>query len=772
MLKNYLKVAVRNFVKNGSTSIINFIGLTIGMVSCILIFLYVKTEISYDMFHKNSQNIYKVLTIDEALGVSNNLVGITLPPIGNSMVDEIPEVIDQVRISSRGRSLIKYEDYSLFSKDLIYTDNSLFNVFDFKLKLGDVKTALSIPNTCVLTETMATNIFGDIDPIGKTISADGTEAIEVVGIMENVDEPSHLKFDVILSINPSPSDTLTANFLNSWRSIAMLTYVQVIENSSQSAIESKMEELIRKNGVSENFKVKLQPLNKVHLESTEIIFDELNQEKGDRGYVNILVFVAIIIILIASFNFMNLATAYSSNRSKEVGMRKAVGALRRQVMLQNLGESIMQCLLAFVVSMGIVEVINSINPIIDVSIFTFIFSHFTDFLIMIVLAVLIGFISGSYPAIILSGFKPHLVLKGIFKSGGEGIFIRRILVILQFAASIIMICGTLVIFNQLNFIKTKDKGFDSEDIINIKLNDLSVLQTFEAFKNELITIPSITNIATSGGMPGEGYARRGALPEGAAEDDIWIVSVEAIDENYIPLLGMELIEGENFSEDRISEENRVIIVNESFVKANAWEEPIGKKITAGPREFEIIGVIKDFHFTSMKHKIEPIVMIYRPGSNGTISLKIDPVDIQGTIEKIEKTWDTVNPMIPFEYTYFEDEFAKLEQKENDFGRLIIKFTLLSIFIAALGLFGLAAYSVERKNKEIGIRKVLGSSVTKIILNLSNEFTKLVGISIIIAVPCAYYLLNNWLQNFEYKVGLNVSVFLISAVIALLIAFLT
>lgn len=737
-----------------------------------IIGLYIKKEISFDYQHTNVDNIYKVLTIDEALGVSNNLVGITLPPLGDHMVDEIPGVIDRVRISNRGVSLVKYEDYSLYSENLKYTDNSFFQVFDFKLKEGDRGSVLNQPNTCVLTETLAANLFGEENPIGKVISADGAESIEIVGVMEDVKKPSHLKFDLLLSINPSPSDSLSSQFLNSWSTIAMVTYVLVNENSSQNEIETRMEEILRKNDVSDNFKVILQALKDVHLKSSEILFDGVNENKGDIAYVNILFFVAVIIIMIASFNFMNLATAYSSNRSKEVGMRKAVGAMRRQVMLQNLSESVFQCFAAFVFSLGIVEIINNINPIVETSIFQYLFANPVDFLIMLSIAILIGFISGSYPAFILSSFKPHLVLKGIFKSGGQGILLRRILVVLQFTASIIMITGTMVIFRQLNFIKTKDKGFETENIVNIRLNDPSTGRTFETLKNKLELIPEISIIASSGGMPGEGYGRRGCRPEGAADDDIWIVSVDFIDEEYIPATGMKLLLGENFSADRTSESGRVVIVNESFVKAVAWEDPIGKKIIAGGTELEIIGVLKDFHFTSVKHKIEPVVFAYRQGANSTITLKIDPVNISSSLNKIEKIWEEVNPMVPFDYTFFDDEFAKLEIKENDFGKLILRFTLLSILIAILGLYGLAAYSVERKNREIGIRKVLGSSVSRVILFLSVEFTRLVGIAIILAIPVSYYLLNNWLQNFEYKANLNIDAFVISSLASLLIAFIT
>ncbi|MEZ4775844.1 MAG: ABC transporter permease [Bacteroidia bacterium] len=774
MLKNYLIVAIRTLVRNRNTSMINIAGLAIGLASCILIFIYVRSELSYDRFHPQADNLFRVLTIDKALGVTSNLVGITLPALGPAMGTEIPEVVKTVRVNGNGRGLITYEGESLYAEDVKFVEPSFLNFFGFEWKSGEKDRALTRPYTGVMSESLSKKIFGDKDPLGQTITLNSNREIEITGIMADPPSATHLTYELLVSLYPSEQDSNLVRTLQSWQQISMVTYVALNDPANEELVEAKMEEIIRKNEVGENFSVILQPLKDVHLQSSDVLFDGYNKNKTDAGYVYTLLIVALFIILIAAFNFMNLSTARSSNRAREVGMRKVLGAFRQQLVLQFLGESVLLCLIALVLAVGLAALVVELSDLpFPVDPVGYLFGDKPLMFGLLGGTILLGLMAGIYPAFLLSGFEPVKVLKGKFMNTLSGIWLRRILVVVQFTASIVMIIGTIVVYQQLEMVKKRDKGFNPEQVITLNIGNRAVREKYEALENELTQNPHIKGLACSTSMPGRGFGRTGIRPEGVSEEDIWIVSIMGMNEDYIPLMGMEMASGRNFSREFSTDSIQATIINEALADALGWgEDAVGKTISFGPDPSIVVGVVKNFHFASMRHQIEPMIMYYQPGVLNVLSVKLDAEDISGTLDHVRATWEKVNPGFPYEYQFFDEDFAQQFKSEETFARLIVFFTWLAIFISCLGLLGLSAFSAEQRTREIGIRKVLGASVVQVVGLLSKEFTILVGIAAVIAVPVAWIAMNSWLESFAYRISIGWMVFVMAGAMALAIALLT
>ncbi len=772
MLKNYLLIAIRTFVRNRTTSFVNFLGLTIGLACSLLIFLHVNEELGYDRFHSKSNRIFRVLSIDNALGVSNNVVGITIPALAQAMKAEIPEVEDVVRIAWVGRNLVKYEENTFYAENTFLTDQSFLEVFDFELIEGDRKTCLVEPNSTIITKSMADKLFGDQNPMGKIFTAAGSNDLVVSGILKDETRPTHLKFDIVISLNPSPSDSTSAQFLNSWRSIAMVEYALLRDPARADEVVVQMDSLLRKNNVIEAWNATLQPLQKVHLYSGDILFDNFNNNKGNIRYVQSLSLIAIIILLIASFNYMNLSTARSVGRAREVGVRKTLGAYRQQLIGQHLSEAFLQILVSLIVAVLAVEILNHYLKIFSSTIFSSFIANPSLLAYLLILVFVLGGLSGLYPAIVLSSYKPQLVLKGRFGSGKKGLLLRRMLVSLQFIAAFVMISGTIVVINQVEYSLAKDKGFNASQIVNIRLDNRDLFEKYKTLEEELKKIPGIKMIAASSSMPGLGYGRRVIIPEGSQDTDTWITSVFSANENFIPLMEMEIVEGENFREN-MSQQPSPVIVNQSLVKAAGWENGLNKTIKLGNgQEMQVIGVIKDFHFTSLRHSIEPIMISYRAGANGVVSLRVDESNMGQTIKSIEQAWKNVNGSIPFEYKYFDETLAYLFEKEKEFSMLFFRFTLLSIFIAVLGVFGLATYSAEQRTKEIGIRKTFGGTTKQMLMLQTNDYTMLILFAIVIGTPISIKLMSSWLEGFEYRISLDSTPFILASILSLVVTIST
>jgi len=773
MLSNYLKIAFRSLLKSRNTSIINIAGLSIGFACCILIFLFVQYETNYDKFHDKSDNIYRVLTIDEALGVSSNLVGITMPMMGAAMETEFPEVVNKVRLLPQGRQLITHNQQGHYTEHFAYAESSLFEVFDFKLIDGDTEKALSEPNTVVFTASMAKRTFGDEDPIGQRIDLGNQTGLEVVALMEDVPQQSHLNFDVIVSMEQADTTSGFYQFINSWQSISMVTYVEMADNVDEIAVEAKMEPLIRANDVGDNFKVTLQPLSDIHLQSSGILFENYNLNKTDAGYVYTLAAVGLFVLLIASFNFMNLSTARSANRAQEVGVRKVFGAFRMHLINQFIFESVVLCLVSLVLAIGLVAFTSSlINLPIEGNLAFYALSQPVWIMGAILFAVLLGILSGSYPAFMLSAFNPIDTLRGAFKTSARGVTLRKGLVIFQFTISAVMIIGTAIVYDQLQHQRNIDKGFNPEQVMTLNVGDPGLQENLEVLINRFEQSPNILKTARTQGMPGRTFGRRGVRPEGAAEEDTWIISVFGFDDEFMELMGMELVAGRGYDDQIQTDQTEAILINESMAKALNWENPLGKTVSMGPQERRVIGVVKDFHFTNMRHKIEPLAMLYSPNGGGNLAIKFNAKNTAETIEFVQSTWDTVYPNSPLEYGFFNQEFGEQYASDEQFGKLVFSFTWLAIFIACLGLFGLSAFTAEQKTKEIGVRKVLGASIGGIVVLLSRQFSLLILIAMLLAAPIAYYAMSQWLGDFEYRVAINPLWFVLSAVVAFAIALIT
>ncbi len=772
MLKSYLTIAFRNILKNRGTSLINLLGLTIGLASCLLIFIYVRAELSFDQFHSKADDLYRIVTIDEALGVTSNHVAITMPALAAQMKEEFPEVINSCRMSNFFANQVVLEDETYALDNLWLAEPSFLEMFDFNLMSGDRTSALTEPNTAILSEETALRIFNRTDIIGEMVEIN-EQPVRINGILENAPDNSHLQYDLVLSMTPAQTDSNRTQFLNAWNRISMISYLELGSDPTSTGLTDKMETMIRQHDVGENFKVTLQSLKDIHLGSSEIIFDGYNTRKSDAGYVYTLLIVAIFVLMIAAFNYMNLATARSTKRAKEVGLRKVIGAKKEQLVIQFISEAVLLCLFALVMAIGIAGLVGEwlqlplpANPVV------YLFQDWPFLLAVILGVVALGVASGSYPAFMLSAFQPVKVLKGNFGTSAKGLWLRRALVVMQFAASTAMIIGTVIVYQQLSLLQNKDKGFDPQQIVTFSLSSREEFEQFEALSNELDQVSGVIGMATAGSMPGGGYGRNGINPEGYPEEDVWIVSVTSIDENFIPVMGMEMADGRNFSPEFATDSTQSVLINEAMADALGWTgEAVGKTITAG-QELRVAGVVKDFHFNIMKHQIEPLMMYYSPGSNRAVTLKVDTRSLSETMREVESKGAAVNPGAPFEYTFFDEEFAQQFESEQYFSRLVLIFTWLAIFIACLGLLGLSAFAAEQRTKEIGVRKVLGATTGGLVQLLSRELSFLVVIAAALAIPVSWYVMSGWLENYFYRIDMPWWVYPSAIVLALMIAVLT
>ena len=777
MLRNYLFTTLRALRKSKISTFINISGLSVGMACCLTICIYVHNELSYDDFHTKSDRIFRFYTIDEALGVTSNSVGITEPYMTVAAKEEIPEIENSVRILIQGRTRVEVGDKAIYAEDAKYVEKEFFDIFDFDLLDPQAQESFKEPRKAILTESMAQKIFEQSDAVGEIITIND-EDWEVVGLIKDVKENSHLRLDLLLSMYPTLADSSLAQYLDSWQGLGMVGYALLNDPASELEVEAKLKDLALKNDAPEFWVPQLQPLNDIHLKSSEILFDGYNENKGDMTYVYSLSAVALFVLLIASFNFMNLSTAQSSSRAKEVGVRKVLGALRIHLIKQHLGESLLITILSALIAILLISLASSyVNIGLSVTLVEYLISHPEMYLALIIVIAVIGIVAGIYPAFVLSKFQSAIILRGKFQTSKSGIALRKVLVVAQFVASISMIVGTVFIYRQLEFIKNKNLGFNKDQVVTFSMNDPGLNQNMIAFRDQLIGYETIENASISSNMPGRTFGRTGITPEGVPEDqENWIVSALSFDARYLDMMSMELVAGRNYSEESGTDQEEAIIVNEALVEQVGWEDPIGKKLTFGNNsERTIIGVVKDFHFASMRHSIEPLIMFYNPGPNGNLSVKING-DIRGTMATIEEAWNKTYPEYPFEYEFFDEEFGSIYQSDENFSLLVVNFTWLAILIACLGLFGLSTHVAEQRRKEIGVRKVMGSTVSQIVILLSKEFALLIILANIVAWPLAFYAINTWLGDFQYRIDLfstdNVLVYLISAVVALAIGLLT
>ncbi len=785
MLQNILMIAIRNLRKNILFSIINVSGLSIGIAACVVILLFIQYELSYENMHSDKENIYRVLTIDHALGTNRQRVGITMPALGHALTESFPEVRSSLRLTSGGQALfMNGENLSVYAQQFRSADSNFFDFFNYPLLAGDPATALRDPFSIVLTQSLADQLFPNEDPMGKQLRTGNGNDLLVTGILEDLPNNTHLEFDALGSIatletlarQNQPPDANRPIWLELWGLIAMPTYVQFYPGTDLTGMDDRMTQLCRDNNVAENFDITLQAFTDVHLRSTDVIFDPV-QNKGDINNVYTFALIAVLILLIASVNYMNLSTAKSAQRAKEVGLRKVVGSRRSQLIVQFIGESLLITLLATLLAIpAAIMLLPWLNTLADTTIS---FNLLPNPLLsesLIGIFVLVGILAGLYPALVLANYQPITVLKGSFRTGKKGAFLRKSLVLIQFTLSIALICMTFIIQKQLFYIQNRDIGYDREQVAVFDMFDRNMSENLLTFRDELSQHSAFVSVATSGNIPGRTFGRTRIRPEGASEDDIWIWNRISVSPETVPTLGMEMALGRNFSREFATDTGNVVLINETAVQQLGWDEPLGKRLYFGQDDStgtEVIGVVKDFNFIGIHQFIEPVVMFPMGSFPGSLlTARIAEGRIQEAMAIAEEKWNTLFPDHPFAYGFMDDEFEAIYRRDLNTGVIVNVFSLLAIFIACLGLFGLAGHSTAQRTKEIGVRKVLGASSITIVRILIIDFVKWVAFSNLLAWPLAWYASNHWLEGFAYRTELTLLPFAFATLISLFIAIIT
>jgi len=775
MLTSFFKIGLRNLLKQKGYSAIKIAGLAFGLAASMIIYLFIQEDLSYDTMHRNYANIGRLLTIDNGEGVSSKLVGVTPPPLGAAAVAELPEVLNSARLSGGSRQDISYGEKSLKCDAYFRSESSLFDIFDFKIVNGQSKGMLDEPNSAVITQTLAKRIFGDDNPVGKTIRLNQNTELHITAVAADLPKNSHIQFDLLRSMTPSQSEDGYRQFLESWQGISMFTYLLLDRPADPSDLNPKLQAIAQKNNAVAFFLPVIQPLQEVHLRSKEILF-ESNSNKSDILNVYVLSTIALLILLLAAVNFMNLVTARSAGRAKEVGMRKVIGAVRPQLVFQYLVESTLITLMAALIAVALVFALTPLlNNIYQRFAEPMVLLSAQHLLFLSALVLVVGLMAGIYPAFVLSSFKPVVVLKGAFKNSNSGIQLRKALVVLQFTISIALMVGTGIVYQQMRFIYTADLGYSRDQVITIAQTGQNVSRS-TLLKNELMRNPNIVSTGTATVRLGQQLGRTQIYPEGFSNETNIITSIMAVDDNYLPTMGMTMSAGRNFSlnyDDSLS-----MLINEEMMRLLKWNEAVGKKISlqTGPNPtdltaYTVVGVIKDFHFATIRHRLEPLFMLYNR-DNPSLAIKIKAENARETIAFVEATWKQVNPGATFEYDFLDDQFANLYRNEQAFANMFTHFTVLALVIAGLGLFALSAFTAEQRKKEIGIRKVLGASNGTILVRLSAEFVQLILVSFGLASVLAYFVMERWLSDFQYSIDIGPGIFVVAGVGSIAIALLT
>ncbi len=768
MLRNYLKITFRNLVRFKAYATINLTGLTLGIACFLLIYLYVQDERSYDRFHEKANRIYR-LVVDWEKPEQTFANALTSAPMGLQLQADFPAVEAIVRfLPQQPDILIRFGDRRYFEGGGFYVDSTIFEVFSFPLIRGDSETALAEPNTVVLTETMARKYFGEADPVGQLLRVDNTSEYKVTGIVADVPQNAHFRFDFLISFA-----TLRGGWLENWFANPFYTYVLLQDGVAASSLEAQLPDLVtthvgnRLERANLSWQLRLQPMLDIHLHP---LVNEIGDGKGIQ-HLYILSAVALFILLLACVNFINLATASTSTRAKEVGMRKVVGAHRGQLFAQFLGEST----LLIIGAMGLaISLVYGLLPAFSDLVGREIVLNWTGNLVLglITLVALVSLLAGGYPAVYLSGLRPLRILKGVFGRHKPGrARARGALVVFQFAISVILIIATITVYKQLNYMKSKKLGLTPEQVAVIPVQD-SQLEQASALKRQMGLMPGVQQVAYASRKPGTGAFGTSVQRESAQSDALLSMKYLFVDYDFIEVLDIELAAGRFFSPDFATDAEAAFVLNEKAVQDLGWqtaEQSLGQRIIWRGISGEIVGVVRNFHFQPLSLFMQPLVLRLAPDGSNYMIVKVNSTTIGRTLEEMEHAWNELAPDWPFRYSFLDDDFQNLYQNEEQFGKIFSVFTFLALFIACLGLFGLATFAVERRTKEMGIRKVLGASIGNIIMLLSKDFAWLVCLANLIAWPIAYLALDAWLQNYAFRTEVAWWVFGVAAGAALLIA---
>jgi putative ABC transport system permease protein len=753
MLRNYLVVALRNMLRHKGYSFINVAGLAMGMACFILIVLWVRDELSYDRFHLNADRLYLVTDYEKYADGDELKFSVNPPELAPTLISEYPEIVDAIRYRPMGGMIVRSGDNSFSEDGLTFADSSFFSMFSFPFVKGGPDQALSSPNSVVITEKAVVKYFGDEDPIGKTLLLDDRVNVTVTGITEEVPSNSHLQFDLVADFSTVKEFGLETK---GWNQFAHETYVLLADNADWTQLSKKIAGTIKRHDQDAIVELSLQPVTDIHLSE-------------DMPSIYLFSIIAAFILLTACINYMNLTTARAGNRGKEVGLRKVVGASRKEIVLQFFGESILVSMVALCLSFFLIEIFLPLFNDLSAKQLSFsLMKSGSVILILLGTAVATGTISGSYPAFFLSALAPASVLKGSWRSGPGGAVLRKLLVSLQFVLSITLIIGTVVIGRQLHFIRSQKLGFDKEQVLCINLKGDSPRKS-ELLKSELSKTEGVASISAVSGPPA-GLHMSTLIHEwgnGQVQGEILIHRLFA-DYDFARTLGIQMAQGRFLSQKFISDTSRSVVVNEAAVRAMGMESPLGKEVLGST----IVGVVKDFHFSSLHSEIKPLAIQHEPDMLRYLLVKMKPGDISHFISSLEATWSKLVPGAPFEYQFLDEKIDRLYRTDQRIGKIINSFTVLALFIACLGLFGMASFSAEQRTKEIGIRKVLGATVPEITFSLIREFSKWVLLANLIAWPLAYFTMNRILQIYAYRISLDVWIFLVAGAAALILAVTT
>jgi len=773
MLKNLLKVAIRNIGKDRIYSLLNILGLTLGITCSLFLLLYLLNELSYDRFHTEKNRIYRVVThfteTDNQFTWPSSQI-----PLAQELEEKYTEIEHAIRFIPAGRELFENPDRDVrfYEEDFYYVDSTLFDVFDFSLLAGDPATVLVKPNTAVLTQETAQKYFGNDDPIGQTFR-NGDETYEITGLVEDVPDNSSLEFDALLSRATLPDE------IGGWGGWGVGTYLLLKEGTSQADAEEALASVNKERVVPifENAGVTirywLQPLADIHLKSE---FGEGETGAGDISYIYIFGAVAFFILIIASINYMNLATARATRRAKEVGVRKTMGSFRGQLISQFLTESVLLTVIALVISLLLVAALLApFNLLAGTEISSLFLLQPQIILAFVGITLLVGVAGGSYPAFYLSKFNPASVLKGNITRGTGNALLRKVLVVVQFTISIAMLICTWIVYDQLQYLRDTDLGFDQEQVLIVTMPDSTIRANYEVLRNRLKESPNVLEVSTSSSRPGSGYGKSLMQVEGndgSKLDQGVGVNQYRAHYDYLETMGIDVVEGRSFSREYATD-TATVIVNESMVARMQWDDPIGKEFSfmggdngPGPT-YSVIGVFKDYHQQSLYNLIDPLAIFFDDPSFW-LSIKVSPERVTETLAYVEDTWTEVNAGKPFSYEFLDEEFMSQYETDQKRGKIFTLFSAFTVVIACLGLLGLAAYTTEQRAKEIGIRKVIGASVTNIVGLIYKDFFVLIVIAMVIAFPIAYFAMDSWLSDFAYQTNIKWLTFVASTLLTLIV----
>lgn len=781
MLKNYLTIALRNVRRQAGYASINIVGLAVGLAACLLIALYVQHQLSYDTFHERADRLYRVV-LDQTDRGRHEKLSSTQAPLAPTVQAEL----EGVEVSTRYYSptgVLQHDDRQFKEEEVAYADSSFFTVFSFPLKQGDPATALAGPNRIVLTPETAARYFGDADPIGQSITLNSKHTLTVTGIAEAAPSNSHLQFDAVVSFSTLEQAEDAGDNFENWGHFQFASYLLLKEGRAPQAVASSITDLVERRMDAQDgiiYTYKLEPITDIHLRSA------YGGEGGNDQMNNIYVFVCIALftLLVACINFVNLATARATERAKEVGVRKSLGASRNRLAGQFLSEAVLYTAAATVLALVLVSLVRPAFEQVAGEVLT-VQLGWVDFLLLVAGTLTVGLLTGAYPALVLARFQPALILRGTqgTTTGGGG-RLRKGLVVAQFSVSIVLIAATAVVFAQLDHMRSQALGFDAGDgpqehVLAVFFGqDGEVRQSLGSIREQLMAHPDVVGVTASMGTPGDGLVistNSGQLEQPNGETERIGTQMYMVDTNFVQVYGMKMAAGRAFSARRASDESSAFILNETLARENGFTNPadaVGRAASFWGEDGTVIGVVEDFHTAGLQNKVPSLVLIVKPDWFSTLSVRVRTSDVQKTVADLRDLWATVAPQRPFDFTFLDEQFAAQYRTEEQFGTVFGLFAGLAIVIACLGLLGLSAYTVQRRAKEIGLRKVLGASTSSIVRLLSLEFAKYVLLAFVIAAPLAYYGLNRWLTDFAYRIELGPSLFLVAGGVALFAALIT